>query len=257
MSVSSTGIGYRLDGPAAAPVLVLSPSLGTTTSLWERTLPRFAARCRVLRHDLPGHGASPPPEGPVRVESIARSLLALLDELGIDRALYCGVSLGGMIGLWLGANAAERFERLALCCTGAKIGDRDTYFERAELVRHEGAGVTIAGARERWFTPGFRDDPEARRLLGELAAVPPAGYAACCEAVGEWDFRDRLAEVAPPTLALFGAEDPVTPALVRDELAAIPESTAVVLDGAAHLACAERPDAFATAVLHHLEGGDR
>jgi 3-oxoadipate enol-lactonase len=249
-------LAHRLDGPDDAPLLVLSPSLGTTTGLWERALPALAARFRVLRHDLPGHGDSPAPTGPVRIEGIAGGVLAVLDELGVERASFCGVSIGGMVGQWLGANAPERIDRLALCCTGAKLGKREDYVARAELVRREGTGVTVDGARERWFTPAFRDAPEARRILEQLVEISAEGYAACAEAVGEWDFRDELHRVAPGALVLFGEEDPVTPAEVRETLLrGLPAARAAYVPGAAHLANVEQPEAFTTAVLAHLERG--
>jgi 3-oxoadipate enol-lactonase len=175
-------LGHRVDGPEGAAVLVLSPSLGTTTSLFDSQLSALAQRFRVVRHDLPGHGASPLPDGPVRVEDIARDVLVLLDELGIERASFCGVSIGGMVAMWLGAHAPERVQRLTLCCTGAKLGSRDDYNARAALVRREGTGVIVPGARERWFLPEHRDTPDAQRILAELAAIPAAGYAACSAA---------------------------------------------------------------------------
>lgn len=237
-------------------MLVLSPSLGTTATLWESQLAAFTGRFHVLRHDHPGHGASPPPDGPVRVEGIARALLDLLDELGVERASFCGVSLGGMVGMWLGANAPERLEHLALCSTGAKLGAREDYRARAELVRREGTGVVVDGARERWFSRAFRDTPEASRILDELRASPAKGYAACCEAVGEWDFRGELHRIAVPTLAVFGEEDPVTTTEVRDTLlAGIPGVRSAEIAGASHLANVEQPEAFATAVSNHLQEG--
>ena len=149
-------LGYRDDGRRDAPALVLSPSLGTTVTLWEPQLPAFVERFRVIRHDHPGHGGSPVPEGRVTVEAIAGGVLAMLDDLGIERTSFCGVSLGGMVGMWLGAYAPERIDRLALCCTGAKVGSHDDYHARAELVRRDGTRVMVDGARERWFTPAFR-----------------------------------------------------------------------------------------------------
>jgi 3-oxoadipate enol-lactonase len=249
-------LAHRLDGPEDAPVLVLSPSLGTTTSLWDGVLPAFAARFRVLRHDLPGHGESPLLDGPVRVEDIARAVLALLDELGVGRASFCGISIGGMVGQWLGANAPERLAGLALCCTGAKIGEREDYHARAELVRRQGTGTMVEGARERWFTPVFRDTPEARRILDALAAIPAEGYGACAEAVGEWDFRRELHRIGLAPLVLFGEADPVTPPAVQETLlAGIPGARPAIVPGAAHLANVEQPEAFAAAVLSHLEEG--
>ena len=247
-------LGYRLDGPEGAPVLVLSPSLGTTTALWDAQLPAFAASFRVLRHDHPGHGASPVPDEAVAVADIAQGVLELLDELGVARASFCGISLGGMVGIWLGANAADRIDRLALCCTGASLGTPEGFRERAELVRREGLGVLVEGSRERWFTPAFRDSPEARRLLDELAALPVEGYARCCEAVGNFDFNRELHRIVPPVLVVAGAEDPVTPPEVIGMLArAIPDVRLVTIQHAAHLANVEQPDAFAGAVLSYLE----
>ncbi len=153
--------------------------------------------------------------------------------------------MGGMVGMWLAVNAPERVERLVLACTGAKLGERADYEARAELVRHEGVGVVVEGARDRWFTPAFRESPEARVILDELAAMPAEGYAACCEAVGAFDFRGELHRIAAPTLAIFGAEDAVTPPDVRDTLAAgIPGVRVVEIANAAHLANVEQPQAF-------------
>lgn len=246
-------LASRVDGPVGAPVLVLSGALGTTWSIWDAALPALAARFRVLRHDLPGHGRSPLPDGPVTVERIARAVVALLDELGAARAAFCGISLGGMVGQWLGAHAADRVERLVLACTGASLGTAELYRERAAQVRAEGVAVTLDGARERWFTPAFRDSDAARRVLDELAATPAEGYAACAEAVGAFDFRDELASIAPPTLVLVGESDPVTPPEVVETLAGgIPGARRRVIANAAHLAVVEQPDAFAAAVLSHL-----
>ena len=168
---------------------------------------------------------------------------------------HAASDIGGMVGQWLGANAPERLAGLALCCTGAKLGNREDFLARAELVRREGTGVTVDGARERWFTPAFRDAPEARRVLEQLAAIPAEGYAACAEAVGEWDFRDQLHRVAPGALVLFGDHDPVTPAEVRETLLrGIPDARAAYVRGAAHLANVEQPRAFSEAVLAHVEG---
>jgi 3-oxoadipate enol-lactonase len=249
-------LARTLDGPEDAPLLVLSPSLGTTAAVfWDGVLPAFAERFRVLRHDLPGHGESPPPDGPVRVEDVARGVLALVDELGAERFSVCGVSVGGMVGMWLGANAADRVDRAALCCTGARLGTREGYFERAELVRREGLAPVVATAPERWFASAFAASPEARRIIDDLAAIPPEGYAACCEAVAEWDFRGDLGRVKPGTLVLFGAHDPLTTPEVRETLLhGIRAARSATLANASHLANVEQPQEFAAAVLRHLEG---
>lgn len=232
--------------------LVLLGALGTTRAMWEPLREGLGA-ADVRAFDLPGHGGSPLPDGPVRVETIARRLL---DELP-EHFSFCGLSLGGMVGLWLGANASARVDHLVLACTGAKLGERDDYLARAELVRREGTGVTADGARERWFTAPFRDTPQAERTLADLRAVPAEAYAACCEAVGEFDFRGDLQRIAAPALAIFGADDPVTPPEVRDTLLhGIPDVRGLTIRRAAHLASVEQPAAFARAVLDHVRGSE-
>jgi 3-oxoadipate enol-lactonase len=247
-------LASRIDGPPGAPLLVLSGGLGTTTSVWDAQLPGLTEHFRLLRFDLPGHGASPVPAGPVSVAGIGRAVLGLLDDLEAARVSFCGLSLGGMIGLWLGANATDRVDRLVLACTGASLGTREGYAERAAAVRAGGVGTTVDGARERWFTPAFRDSAEARRILDELRTISTEGYAACAEAVGEFDFHAELGAIRPPTLVVHGEDDPVTPPAVVDALVdGIPGARRCAIAHAAHLANVEQPDAFTAAVLSHLE----
>ncbi|HZS25454.1 MAG TPA: alpha/beta fold hydrolase [Gaiellaceae bacterium] len=230
--------------------LLLVGSLGTTTAMWDPVRDAFAERFDVHAFDLPGHGGAPIRQGPLTIEQIARGVL----EHAPERFAYCGLSIGGMVGLWLGANAPDRVERAVVACTGAKLHGGSDYEARAELVRREGTGVVVAGARERWFTAAFRHSAEAQRILEDLAHVPAEGYASCCEAVAAWDFRAELPHVAVPTLALFGAEDPVTPPDVRETLAdGVPGLRSEELAHAAHLAAVEQPEAFAASALAHLD----
>jgi 3-oxoadipate enol-lactonase len=246
-------LGYRLDGPEDGPGLALFGSLGSTTSMWEPQVSEFTERARLVRFDLPGHGRSPVPELPVTVAGIAASALAVLDELGIDRVAVCGLSLGGMVAMWLGANAPERVERLVLACTGAKLGTPEMWSERAALVRRKGTAAVAAGVRERWFTPSFRDSPAAQAVVDALLSIPAEGYARGCEAVGAFDFHAELGRISQPVLVLTGAEDPVTPPDVVDGLAGgIPNAVRVTIRHAAHLANVEQADAFTAAVLSHL-----
>lgn len=244
---------YDLHGPENAPVLVLASSLGTDRSLWEPQLDAFSRSFRVLRYEHPGHGASPAPAGPYSLERLARAVLGLLDGLGIERASWCGISLGGMVGMWLGANAPERLHRLVLACTAARMGAPDAYRERAALVREQGLEPVADGVVARWFTPAV--PPELpRRFRATLVATAPQGYAGCCDALAEWDFRGDLPRVAPPTLVLAGAEDEATPEEDTRLLAErIPGARRETIDGAAHLANVERPAEFAAAALAHLE----
>ena len=247
-------LAYDVHGADDAPMLVLSGGLGTARAMWDAQVPAFSSRYRVLRHDLPGHGASPTPNGTLDVGDIGASVLELLDELSVPRVSFCGLSLGGMVGMWIAAEAPHRIDRLVLSCTGALLGSPEVYAECAARVRVEGTDVALDGARERWFTPAFRDTPEAQAILDQLRTTSPLGYAACCEAVARFDFRDRLPSIAAPTLVLYGAEDPVTPPDVIDTLASgIAGAETVSIAQAAHLANVEQPEAFSAAVLRHLE----
>jgi len=252
-------LSYAVEGIPGSPFLVLSPSLGTTTMLFEPQEGILAPHFRMVRHDLPGHGHSRPPEEPVSVESIANGVLGVLDALDAERASFCGVSLGGMVCMWLGANAPQRVDRLVLASTGAKLGRREDFYARAELVRDAGSTAAVVdGVRERWFTPAFRDSPAALRILEELAAVPPDAYAACCEAAGDFDLRADLGKIAAPTLVVAGADDPlVTPAVCETLVDGIPGARLTVIPEAAHLANVEQPEAFDDAVIGHLEGSAR
>lgn len=225
-------------------VVVLSNSLGTTSGLWDRQLPALEPRFRVVRYEHRGRTS---------VEALARDLLELLDAEGVERAHLCGVSLGGAVAMWLGANVPDRVDRLVLACTTSRFPDPGRYRERAQLVRAEGTTSLVDATLDRWFTPGFA---ERERFAAMLRAAPREEYAACCEAVAAWDFYGRLGEIAAPTLVVAGSEDPTVPPQEAERLAAaIPDARLIVLEGAAHLANAERPDAFNEAVLAHLGGG--
>jgi len=232
-------LDYRLDGPDAADVLVLANSLGTTQELWTRQLPALTKRFRVLTYEHPGHGRSPLPEQPATVEAFTLDLLDLLDELDLDRVSFCGVSLG----------------RVVLSCTSAYLGPPEGWHDRAHVVRAEGMDAIADTVVGRWFTTQASDDePElVGRFRSILVSTPPEGYARCCEAIADWDARERIADIAAPVLVVAGADDPATP-LEHAELIAsrIPGARLRVLERAAHLANVERAEAFTEAVLEHL-----
>jgi 3-oxoadipate enol-lactonase len=249
-------LAHRFHGPEGAPVLVLSSSLGTTSELWDRQLPSLADRFRVLTYDHPGHGSSCLPERPWTVEAYARSVAALLDELELDRVSFCGVSLGGMVGMALALDAPERIERLVLSCTSAYLGPRGPWLERARAVRADGVESVADTVVGRWFTPALaRDDPATvARFRAMIVATPREGYARCCEAVAAWDGRERIAAITAPTLVVAGADDPATPVEHAELLAGrIPGARLLVLEPAAHLANVEQHEAFTRALLAHLE----
>ena len=251
----SVDVHHRLDGPEDAPVLVLSNSLGTTKGMWDENLPGLVARFRVVRYDTRGHGESPAPPGPYAVEELAGDALALLDSLGIERVLWAGVSLGGMTGLWLAANAPERIERLAACCTAAHLAPAEMWADRAATARGEGMETLTVAALERWFSPAFTESaPEViERFRADLLATPPEGYASCCEAIGRHDIRDKLGAITAPTLVVAGGDDPATPPDKAEEIASgIPDARLEILPGARHLANVERADEVTGMLLDHL-----
>jgi 3-oxoadipate enol-lactonase len=243
---------HRFDGPADAPVLVLSNSLGTSLEMWEELMPALTQRFRVLRYDQRGHGRSPAPPGPYTVAELGADAIELLDRLGLERVGFCGTSLGGMTGMWLAINAPERMDRLALCCTSAHLGPREMWEERAATVRAEGMEPIVEAALERWFTPEF-DGPAVARTRRALLAASPEGYAGCCEAIADHDLRAELGSIEAPTLVIAAEEDPATPAdhgrLIADS---IDGARFVLVEDARHLAVVERPDAVAPPLIEHL-----
>jgi 3-oxoadipate enol-lactonase len=241
-------LGYRLEGDASGPVLVLASSLGTTRAMWEPQLPALTGRRRVLRYDHPGHGSSP--VGPTSIAGFGRAVLELLDGLGLHRVAFCGLSLGGIVAMWLGANAAERVERLVLCCTAPHLPPREMWQERADTVRAEGVEAIADVVVGRWFTPDFADaHPDVvRRYRAMLVDTPAEGYARGCEAVRDADLRAELTRIEAPTTLVFGKHDPVVSEEQRGELRRIRGARIVEVE-AAHLANVEQPDAFADVLL--------
>jgi 3-oxoadipate enol-lactonase len=225
----------------AGSVLVLSSSLGTTHRMWDANVGGLAQHFRVVRYDHPGHGDSP--AGPGTIEGLAREVLALADELRLERFAFCGLSLGGMVGMWLGAHAPERLERLVLSCTAPRLPPAQQWIDRAANVRAHGVDFIADSVVRRWFTPRFPDTAPWRAML---ASTPAEGYARGCEAIADMDLRDDLRRIKVPTTVIFGRHDPVTGDEPKQLLAAVGD--VVELD-AAHLANVEAADTFNEAVL--------
>lgn len=247
-------IHYLLEGPASAPVLVFSNSLGTDSSMWDPQAQALGGKFRILRYDTRGHGNSSVTAGPYSIEQLARDVLALLDELHLDRVHFCGLSMGGMIGMWLGANAPARLHRLALCSTAAKIGTPEMWDSRIETVLKQGMNFIAPGVMERWFTAGFRGK-QLKTVGGVRKMVEgtnPEGYVACCAAVRDFDFRERLQNIRVPVLVMSGTHDPATTISDGRFLAdRIPNSCFVELN-AAHLSNIEDRASFNTHVARHF-----
>jgi 3-carboxy-cis,cis-muconate cycloisomerase/3-oxoadipate enol-lactonase len=247
-------LAYELGGPEQAPVLVLANSMGTTMAMWYHQLQALEERFRVLFYDHRGHGGSDLLPGPSTMEQLGGDLLGLLDDLGLDRVSFCGLSLGGMVGMWLAANAPDRVDRLVLCCTSAKV-DAEAYLERAAKVRAGGTGSVAGEVLERWFTPAFRERGrgEVEWAAAMLTATPDEGYAGCCEAIAAMDLRADLPRITAPTLVLAGRDDPATPPAHAEAIAAaIADARLEVVPGAAHLANIEQPGPVTRLLLEHL-----
>ena len=239
---------HRIEG-SGDDVVVLAGSLGSTLAMWDSQLPALTPRFRVLRYDHPGHGGSPLLETR-SVEALADELASLLDELGLGRVLFCGLSLGAAVGMRLALHEPDRVERLVLCSTSARFATPEFWQERADRVRREGVGAIADVVLDRWFTPSFGD---VRRYREMLLSIPAEGYARCCEAVRDWDIRGCLGALRAPTLAIAGAEDPSTPPAELEAIVAeLPDARLKVLQAARHLANVERADAFNDAVFMHL-----
>jgi len=255
-TVQSNGcpIYYEIEGAADKPVLMLSNSLGTTLHMWDPQAAALTTHFRLLRYDRRGHGKSGAPKGPYSMEMLGRDVLAILDALKIDKINWCGLSMGGMVGVWLGANAPERIERLVLTNTSSYFPDKAGWNDRLKLVREKGVPAFAAPNMERWFTKGFRErSPDRVAWLQEMfAATPLEGYLACGEAVRDMDQRDLLPKIKAPTLVVAGKHDPATPPEANEYIKNnVPGAQYATLD-AAHISNVEQPDAYAKTVLGFL-----
>jgi 3-oxoadipate enol-lactonase len=216
MSFVETGgarIHYAIEGADGAPALAFSNSLGTNYSMWDLQVRELRKTFRLLRYDTRGHGQSAVLPGPYTIEQLGNDFLGLLDELHFGPVHFCGLSMGGMIGMWLGIHAPSRLHKLVLCNTGAKIGTEESWRSRIEAVRNGGMKSIAAGVMERWFTPAFRAKTPATvaQIQKMLEETNPDGYAACCAAVRDYDCREQLERIGAQTLIITGAHDPATP----------------------------------------------
>jgi len=236
------------------PVLVLSNSLGTDFSMWDPQMTELERSFRILRYDTRGHGKSSVTPGDYTIEQLGRDVLGLLDSLGLDRVHFCGLSVGGMIGIWLGIHAPTRLHRLVLCNTAARIGTEEMWNARITTVRESGMKSVASVVIERWFTPEFRASfPEkAAQAQQMLENSPPEGYAACCAAIRDMDQREAVAEITVPTLVIYGGSDSVIPPADSHFLSSRIRGAAEVELSAAHLSNVEQAGAFTEAVSNFL-----
>ena len=253
MPMSDTFIGIarerfnvRVDGPAAAPALVFSNSLGTNLAMWEPQLAALSMDFRIVRYDTRGQGASVVPSGDYSLDTLGRDVLHILDALGVARFHFCGLSMGGAIGMWLGIHAPDRLDRLVLANTAAKFGTAERWNARIDAVTRGGMAAVADGIIDIWFTRAFRDrEPEAvSKLRSMLLAAPVEGYLAACRAVRDVDLTDPIGRIARPTLVIVGAHDASTPPAQGGELAQRIAGARLAELDAAHISNVEAAAAF-------------
>jgi 3-oxoadipate enol-lactonase len=259
--MSAVAVSYTVSGPDDAPVVVLSHSLGATRAMWDPQVAALAERYRVVAYDTRGHGESPAPAGPYTIDDLTDDLVALLDEVGAERAHVVGLSVGGMTGLRLAAREPERVDRLAVLCSSAKP-EPQGFLDRAAAVRSGGTAAIAPTVVGRWLTPAFAaEHPDlVARLEAMIAAADDEGYAGCCEAIAALDLRADLGRITAATLVVSALEDPALPPEHQRVIAdGIPGAQLLVVSPGAHLANLEQSLQITGALLGHLDaaGGAR
>lgn len=248
-------IEYRLEGQQDAPLLVLSNSLGTTLEMWQPQMAAFSGHFQVLRYNARGHGNTPLPDDVLSLETLGHDVITLLDALNIDSAHFCGISMGGLTGLWLARYHPERVKKLVVANTAARIGHSETWHQRAQDVRVTGLSSVAASASARWFTEEYirHQQPQVSRLVMQLAHGNPAGYAACCDALAVSDLQGEVPRITRPALVIGGKFDTVTSVAEAQWLQRhIPQAQLAVLP-AAHLSNIACPQAFNDSVILFLQ----
>ena len=253
-----TALHYRFDGDASRPVLMFSNSLGSTLDMWDLQMPALTQHFRVLRYDNRGHGASDVPAGPYSIERIGRDARELIEGLKLRSVVFCGLSLGGMVGMWLGTNAPNLVTRAVLANTSAYFGQPEMWNQRIALVEAEGMNAAAGGIIQRWLTADFieRNPALTAKVLAMVAGIPPSGYTAMAAALREMDLRAGLAAINMPVLVIAGALDPATPPAMGEAIAdAIPGARLAILN-AAHMSNIEFAEEFNGLLLTFLRQGE-
>lgn len=251
----SVDVHHELTGPADAPVLVLAGPLGSTLAIWDHQVEALSERFRVLRYDHRGHGGSPAPSGPYSMEDLTVDVVRLLDRLDIEQAAFCGLSLGGMVGIWLAAHARERVSSLVLCSTSAQFEDPQPWHERGAVVRWAGTASVADEVVERWFTPEWatKNPDQVQRAKQMIVDTDDEGYSSCCTAIAAMQGLRLLGRIITPTLVIAGNHDPAIPANPHAETlgTGIAGATLKLLD-AAHLVNVEQADRVNNLITRHV-----
>jgi 3-oxoadipate enol-lactonase/4-carboxymuconolactone decarboxylase len=250
-------MNYKLQGTSNSPVLIFSNSLGSEMMMWDELIPYLLPFFRVLQYDTRGHGGSPltPNEG-TTISELANDVIQLMDKLNIEAAYFCGLSMGGLIGQYLGINHPNRFKKIVLSNTGAKIGDDERWNGRIGTISKNGMQAIVDDTMERWFTEEFRSQNSERvaQTKAMFLRSNVDGYSNCCCAIRDADFREKLQSLSVEALVITGDEDPVTNVEQAEFLVSkIPNARLKVLH-ARHLAAAELPKEYAAVLIDFLVG---
>jgi 3-oxoadipate enol-lactonase len=247
-------IHVEVAGREDAPVLMLSNSLGTNLHMWDDQEAEFAKNFRLVRYDSRGHGKSGVPSGPYSIERLGRDALAVMDGVGARKVHWCGLSKGGMVGMWLGANAPDRINRLILSNTACYMPAADVWNQRITTARTRGLEPLADATMERWFTQGFRDreSDKVARVRNMFVATKPEGYAACCEAIREMDQRESIKRITAPTLVICGRHDPGTTVEAAEAIRSRINGASLTILDAAHISNIEQADDYTETVVGFL-----
>ncbi|MDO3665113.1 3-oxoadipate enol-lactonase [Acinetobacter higginsii] len=247
-------INYQTFGDPSSPALLFSNSLGTNYGMWQKQFNYFKERFYVICYDTRGHGSSSTPTDPYTLQQLGEDVIHLLDHLKIEKANFCGISMGGITGQWLAIHYPERFQRVVVSNTAAKIGQEQAWLDRAQLVRKQGLVPIANTAASRWFTDPFIQSHSAivNNLCNDLSAGSANGYANCCEALAKADVREQLKDITIPVLIIAGTQDPVTTVADGQFMQQqIPQSKLVEIN-ASHISNIECPEAFNVALENFL-----
>lgn len=251
----AVALNYATFGDSSNPALIFSNSLGTTYAMWQPQIDALQNDYFIICYDTRGHGQSSAPTGPYHLDQLGQDVINLLDHLNIDKAFFCGISMGGMTGQWLAIHHPHRFYHLMLCNTAAKIGNKAAWIERAQLVRGQGLETIAATAASRWFTAGFIDTHAdiVKELSDTLAAGSSEGYASCCEALADADTRAQLQDIKVAVTVVAGSADPVTTVADGQYMVDhIPNAKLAIID-ASHISSIEKPEVFTQYVREYLK----
>lgn len=248
-------INYQTFGDTAKPALIFSNSLGTNFKMWQAQIDFFQQDFFVICYDTRGHGASSAPQGPYSIDQLGQDVVNLLDHLNVEKAAFCGISMGGLTGQWLAIHRPERFNQVVVCNTAAKIGQEQAWNDRAALVREQGLQPIASTAASRWFTEPFiqSNATVVNNLQNDLAAGSAEGYASCCEALAKADVREQLKDITVPVLVVAGQQDPITTVADAQFMVERIANSQLFEINASHISNVELPNEFNQAVKQFIQ----